>query len=426
MNKAMKDETKALVPRLRFPEFRGAGEWITKELGQVAELLTEKAGDKKFVLMSITAGIGLVSQLEKFGREIAGAQYKNYFVIGNNDFAYNKSATKDYPEGFIALYEVDSQAAVPNSIFTCFRIEKNEIIPRFLKYQFLNNLHGRWLRKFITIGARAHGSLNIDNRDLLALPVPMPNGESSVNEQQKIADCLSSLDTLIAAQADKLDTLKNHKKGLMQQFFPREGETVPRLRFPEFREAGEWKETPLGAFIQDFRKKSSVQDEYEVLTSARYGLVRQKDYYDNVRITGRDNVGFNVIPPGYITYRSRSDDRRFFFNENDLGITGIISTYYPVFSLKRACNKFFTSLLDQSQIKVGMYSVGTSQTVLSLNELKRIRLFFPKINEQQKIADCLSSLDAVITAQAEKLETLKDHKKGLMQQLLPSPDAVSA
>ena len=208
------------VPRLRFPEFRDAGEWTTKELSHLADLISEKAGKRKITLMSVTAGVGLISQIEKFGREIAGTQQKNYLVIQKNDFAYNKSATKDYPEGFIALYEGDAKGAVPNSIFTCFRVANNEIVPRFLNYQFLNNLHGRWLRKFITIGARAHGSLNIDSKDLFALPVPLPNGQSAVNEQQKIADCLSSLDALITVQAKKLDALKTHKKGLMQQLFP--------------------------------------------------------------------------------------------------------------------------------------------------------------------------------------------------------------
>lgn len=70
---------------------------------------------------------------------------------------------------------------------------------------------------------------------------------------KKIADCLSSLDALIAAQSDKLDALKTHKKGLMQQLFPREGEIVPRLRFPEFRGAGRWENKPLKKVFSIFQ-----------------------------------------------------------------------------------------------------------------------------------------------------------------------------
>lgn len=208
------------LPRLRFPEFRDASAWKTEKLGAVASLTTERAGNKTCIPMSITSGVGLVSQQEKFGRTIAGNQYKNYLVLQKNDFAYNKSATKEFPQGFIAMYSRDEPAAVPNSIFTCFRTNETKIVPTFLNYLFMGNLHGKWLKKYIEVSARAHGSLSIDDEDILSLPVPLPSGESSRVEQQKIADCLSLLDELIAAQAQKFQALKTHKKGLMQQLFP--------------------------------------------------------------------------------------------------------------------------------------------------------------------------------------------------------------
>ncbi len=409
----------ALVPERRFPEFQDAGDWESVSLGSLVSISTKKVGDKTCVPMSITSGVGLVSQMEKFGRIIAGDSYKNYLQLQKNDFAYNKSATKEYPEGFIALYTGEELAAVPNSIFTCFRIKAEAAFPKYLNYLFLGNLHGRWLRKFIEVGARAHGSLSINNSDLLALPVPVPAGPNAIKEQQKIADCLDSADALIAAQGQKVEALRAHKKGLMQQLFPQEGETQPRLRFPEFRDAGDWKEGPLAKFIQEFREQSTVQDEYEVMTSARSGLVRQRDYYDNDRITERSNIGFNVIPPRYLTYRSRSDDRRFYFNENNFGITGIVSIYYPVFRILGGSNKFFIELFSAFSRTIGNLSVGTSQTVLSINQLKKIRLPIPGEAEQQRIANCLTSLDELIDAESRKLDTLKTHKKGLMQRLLP-------
>lgn len=231
----------SFTPRLRFPEFRSAGVWSTEPLGALVSTSTEKVGDKICIPMSITSGVGLVSQEEKFGRVIAGDSYKNYLLLKQNDFAYNKSATKEFPEGFLALYSGEKLAAVPNSIFTCFRVKGESPMPRFLNYLFLGNLHGQWLRKFVQVGARAHGSLSINDSDLLALPVPLPKGPSSVTEQQKIVDCLSWLDELITAQARKVEALKTNKSGLMQQLFPRKGETQPRLRFPEFRGAGPWR-----------------------------------------------------------------------------------------------------------------------------------------------------------------------------------------
>ena len=194
---------------------------------------------------------------------------------------------------------------------------------------------------------------------------------------------------------------------------------VPTLRFKQDDGSNfpTWKKCKFGIFVEEFKQNSTKQDEYEVLTSARSGLIRQKDYYDNDRITERLNAGFNIIPCNYMTYRSRSDNRRFYFNENNLGITGIISTYYPVFKIKNGINKFFIELLFYHQHKIGQYSVGTSQTVLSINELKKIYFSVPSLPEQQKIADFLSSVDAKIDAIKAQIEKLEAFKKGLLQQM---------
>ncbi len=192
---------------------------------------------------------------------------------------------------------------------------------------------------------------------------------------------------------------------------------VPQVRFPEFRE--NWSKSLLGNEVKEFRLNSTIQDEYEVLTSARRGLIRQVDYYGEGRITERNNVGFNVIPPDYVTYRSRTDNGRFYFNHNDLGITGIISVYYPVFSSVTGSNAFLATLLNHFSILIGSHSVGTSQRVLPLSKLLRVMLPIPDPAEQQKIADCLTSLDELIATQAQKVAALKTHKKGLMQQLFP-------
>ena len=89
------NKKKAIVPKLRFPEYIGSELRITK-LGKISSVVKEKAGEKKYTLMSVTSGVGLVPQSEKFGREIAGDSYKNYIVIKKYDFAYNKSSTKQF------------------------------------------------------------------------------------------------------------------------------------------------------------------------------------------------------------------------------------------------------------------------------------------------------------------------------------------
>lgn len=164
---------KNLAPELRFPKFAGTG-WDSTKLGRISSIVKEKAGENKYPFMSVTSGVGLVPQTEKFGREIAGDSSKNYIVIRKYDFAYNRSATKQFPEGYIAMLDQYDVAAVPGSIFTCFRITDKKSYPPFFNYLFQNNYHGHWLRKYIEIGARAHGSLNVDTKHLWSMPLALP------------------------------------------------------------------------------------------------------------------------------------------------------------------------------------------------------------------------------------------------------------
>ena len=418
----------ALVPKLRFPEFRGAGSWTTEALGSVAKISTEKVGDKTCIPMSITSGIGLVSQMEKFGRVIAGNSYTNYLQLKKNDFAYNKSATKEYPEGYIALYSGNELAAVPNSIFTCFRIKGDSPEPLYLNYLFLGNLHGRWLRNFLEVGARAHGSLSINQNDLLALPIPLPSGKSSLREQQKIAECLSSLDELIAVQARKLDALKTHKKGLMQQLFPREGETQPRLRFPAFQNAPEWSFDSLGSIFDT--SSGGTPDR----TKAEY-------WNGNIPWITTSLVGFNIITEAeeFISDEGLRHSSAKVFPEKTILMAmygqGKTRGQVSMLGIKAATNQACAAILPRKEIdpRFVFLSLGSryeelrglsnsgGQENLSQGLIQALQFSYPKDKDEQKaIAACLTSLDALIAAQTQKHEALKTHKKGLMQQLFPS------
>ena len=423
-------EEKKLVPKLRFSEFQSAGAWTTEQLGAVATVSTQKVGNNVCVPMSITSGVGLVSQEEKFGRVIAGDSYKNYLLLKPNEFAYNKSATKEYPEGFLALYSGTALAAVPNSIFTCFRINGESPDVRFLNYQFSDNLHGRWLRKFIQMGARAHGSLSVNDSDLMALPVPVPSGATSVAEQQKIADCLSSLDELIAAQARKVDALKAHKKGLMQQLFPREGETQPRLRFPEFRDAGEWEE-------------QSVEDFGRVVTGSTPSTAQPAFYGGGIPFVSPadisdlrfvDETKTTLTTDGFAETRHIRAGSTLFVcigstigkvaqNVHDCATNQQINAVIPN---PKHSDGFVYFALSFASERISLLAGKQAVPIINKSLFSSVRLLTPQISEQQRIADCLSSLDTLITTATQALETLKTHKKGLMQQLFPSPEAVEA
>ncbi len=421
-------EQKRLVPKLRFPEFREAGKWTTDTLGSVAKISTEKVGDHTCIPMSITSGVGLVSQMEKFGRVIAGSSYANYLQLKKNDFAYNKSATKEYPEGFIALYSGDELAAVPNSIFTCFRIKGDSPVPQYLNYLFLGNLHGRWLRKFIEVGARAHGSLSINEDDLLALPVPLPSGKASVPEQQKIAECLSSLDEVIAAQARKLDALKTHKKGLMQQLFPREGETQPRLRFPEFQNAGEWVSDSLGTIFDtssggtpDRTKEEYWNGDIPWITTSlvAFNIITAAEAF--ISESGLNNSSAKIFPPNTILIAMYGQGK----TRGQVAMLGVKAATNQacaaILPTKGVDPNFVFLNLGSRYEEMRRLSNSGGQENLSQGLIQGLQFSYPADPaEQQRIAACLSSLDDLITTETQKLAALKTHKKGLMQQLFPS------
>jgi type I restriction enzyme S subunit len=244
------DDTKTLTPKLRFPEFRKDGAWRPRSLSDLCTRIVEKVGDAKLTPVSITAGRGFVSQAEKFGRDIAGAQYKNYTYLRRGEFAYNKGNSNLYPQGCVYRLKEFDEAAASNA-FICFRLAEGNA-SGFFEGLFEKNAHGRQLTRFLTSGARSDGLLNIKPEEFFSVEFPIPPRPA---EQQKIADCLASLDELIAAQGRKVEVLRAHKKGLMQQLFPSEGETLPRLRFPEFRNAGEWETKPLAQIAENLDSK---------------------------------------------------------------------------------------------------------------------------------------------------------------------------
>lgn len=419
----------ALVPKLRFPEFREAGDWTVETLGSLVRISTEKAGEKTCIPMSITSGVGLVSQTEKFGRIIAGSSYANYLLLETGDFAYNKSATKEYPEGFIALYSGDQLAAVPNSIFTCFRIKDESSLPQYLNYLFLGNLHGRWLRKFIEVGARAHGSLSINEDDFLALPVPLPSGKKSVAEQKKIAECLSALDEVIAAQARKVDALKTYKNGLMQKLFPGEDETQPRLRFPEFRNVGGWEMKRVDQHGDVLAGKALAVNAPGVLRP----YLRTKNVLDGA-IDVADVLAMPMTDAEFSRFEILDGD--VLLNEGQsLELVGRASIYRGEFRRRCAmqnqllrfraylstCPEFAAQVFRKCQ-KDGTFAKVAAQTTsvahLGSSRFSSLELAWPpSLAEQQRIANCLSGVDALTTGAAERLEALKRHRRGLMQQL---------
>ena len=419
-----KDTQQGVVPALRFPEFLKCENWDVTRLKQISTRITIKVGDSQLLPVSISAGIGFVAQTEKFGRDISGEQYHNYIELNKGEFAYNKGNSKKYPQGCVYRLEEFDKVAAPNA-FLCFRFNDN-VIPDFFKGYFDSNYHGKQLQNIITSGARSNGLLNIGADDFFNIILPIPKDKA---EQQKIAECLSSIDALIKAAENKIDKLKNHKKGLIQQLFPAEGKTVPALRFPEFQNAGEWNPYKLNDFGPFFR--GLTYSTADVNDNDGIGVLRATNIQNNRLILDQDLVFVNKtcsfeqrLQKGDVVI-CMSNGSKALVGKNaeldqDIPYDLTVGAFCSIFRPKNVFAKYL--LQTDSYTKFVALAIGGG----NINNLKNFDLenfvqFAPtKPEEQQKIADCLSSVDDLIAVQTNHLEALRNHKKGLMQQLFPN------
>ena len=239
----------------------------------------------------------------------------------------------------------------------------------------------------------------------------------SFEEQAQIGEYFSNIDHLITLHQRKCDEMKKMKKFMLQKMFPKNGQKNPEIRFDGFTD--DWEQRKLGDVVEDYVEKTTVEDQYPVLTSSQQkGIVLQDDYFSGERVSQNGNIGYFVIPRGYFTFRSRSDNDVFVFNRNDAVDMGIISYFYPVFKPKGVNSDFLLRRLNyglEDQIKIN--SEGTGQHVLSLKKFKNIVGVFPSYEEQKKIGSYFSQIDHLITLHQRKVDNLKNLKKYMLQNM---------
>ncbi len=387
----------ALVPKLRFPEFRGSRGWENKVIGPYLEDCSGRVPPDTELPVYSSTREGLKRQDAYFDGRVL--QNKNeYGVVPPGCLVYRHMSDDglfkfniNQTGGDIAVskeYPVFSTKGL-NPVFLLAKLNDGLDFKNFALSQKAGGTR-----------TRLYFSRLCEWRTLLP----------SLAEQQKIAECLSSMDELMAAQARKVDALKTHKKGLMQQLFPREGETQPRLRFPEFQNAGEWEQKPLGGLCRIRTGKKDANEgaadgAYPFFTCAEKHIYSHNYSFDAeaILIAGNANVG----QTSYYTGKFEAYQRTYVLTD----FKGIFVPY--LYSVLNA--NLRPDLLAQVQTSAMSY--------IRLPMLEEYQINAPPSQgEQQRIATCLSSLDALISAETQKHEALKTHKKGLMQQLFPSPE----
>ncbi|MCZ7580610.1 MAG: restriction endonuclease subunit S [Fimbriimonadaceae bacterium] len=399
-----------LVPKLRFPEFRDTPECPMQPLSTVAEFVAERVPLSALDLCSYIStetilpdfgGVGKAPALPTSG---SFTRYAPGDVLIANIRPYLKK-----------VWHADRAGGASNDVIVVR--SKPTASPGYVACLLRSD---RFI-DYIMRGAKGVKMPRGDVALMKAYPVPVP----SPAEQRKIAECLTSLDELIAAEGRKLEALRAFKKGLMQNLFPREGETTPRLRFPEFRTAGEWEET-------------SIARTADVITGSTPSTAR-REYYGGA---------YQFVSPADITEERYVEQTKTTLSEEGFAVTRFVpagsvlfvcigSTIGKVAQNKEHCatnqqinavvpgpdsfGDFLYYGLAQLSGAVAALAGRQAVPIVSKSLFSSIKIRCPGLPEQRRIASCLGSLDTLITEQAKKLNTLKTHKQGLMQGMFPAP-----
>jgi len=426
-NKLAMSKAEGLIPEMRFPEFKNEGEWSQKNLAEFNDLVS---GDGNWILSKdITpngefkivqlSSIGFGALKEKVLKTISNETFHELkgTLIQKGDLLINRMVDSNRINCCIFPYD----GKYVTSVDVCW-IRSNSFFDNYFLMSSLCEESNQIKLLSLSSGS---GRVRISKNNLFEkFHFLLPKNP---NEQQKIASCLSSLDELISAHSQKLELLKDHKKGLMQNLFPQEGETVPKYRFPEFENDGEWVEKKLGEVAEINRGKSKHRPRNEsFLYGGRYPFIQT----GNIREAGLYLTKFNQ------TYSEAGLKQSKLWNENTLCVTiaaNIAET--TILKIKACFPDSVIGILPKTELsevvflhyqfeifkeRVQSEAQGVAQANLNQEKLSEMEFVFPPtIGEQQKIAFCLSSVEELITAQTEKIEQLKLHKKGLMQGLFP-------
>lgn len=424
MNKDQKlalSEAEGLIPELRFSEFTKEKEWNECELGELCDYWNGASHENgvsdngDYYLISLNS-IDIDGNLKKEMKRLSytdNSLQKNDLVMVLSDVAHGN---------FLGLTDIiPNEKYVLNQRMAGLRVKDQKQVNSFFLRAYINKN-----QKYFKLKGQGSSQLNLSKSSVTEFPVKIPKNPA---EQQKIASCLSSLDEVIAAHSQKLELLKDHKKGLTQNLFPQEGEKVPKFRFKEFENDGEWKVKEFSSYIKLYRG-SSPRPIQEYLTQSETGVnwikigdtknaVNSKIFQVEEKITPKGAEKSRKVEKGELILANSMS----FGKTYELAIEGYIyDGWFVLREYEKYFGKAFLLQLLNSEYMQSQYqrlSAGGIVQNISSEIVYKTMLFHTSIQEQQKIASSLSSLDALIMAQAEKIEQMKLHKKGLMQGLFP-------
>ncbi len=423
-----------LVPKLRFPEFYNDREWGSKKLGILCKVITKGTTPTTLGYNYVNSGVNFI-KIEAIQNGKINLKKVAYIEEECNE-VLKRSQLKEKDIlfsiagalGIVTEVEKNILPANTNQALAIVRLNNDVNVSYVIKYLGSEKITNEVLK--LKAGA---AQPNISLSQLANFDILIPCSK----EQQKIAACLSSLDDLITAENEKLDVLKNYKKGLMQQLFPAEGHKVPKLRFPEFKDNGEWEDKKFESVVniidgdrglnypkaEDFTesgfciflnaknvtKQGFIFDNLQFITKEKDDAMRKgKLKRLDVILTTRGSVGQFAYYDENVTFENMR------INSGMVILRANSNLISPDFLYEFCKSELISAYVNNN-------AFGNAQQQLTVSLIKNLPIQYPIDKaEQQKIAACLSSLNDQILAQTQKIDKLKLHKKGLMQQLFPT------
>lgn len=400
------------TPRLRFPGF--SGEWDYVNGNELFEPVSNKNHNSDLPILALTQDQGAVPRdMINYNVIASDKSVAGYKVVEVDDFIISLRS-------FQGGIEYSRYKGLCSPAYIVLKKKNTELSSDFYRIYFKSYNYIQALNRNLE-GIRDGKMISYQQFSEIKLPAPSPA------EQNKIASFLSSMDDVITEQKQKVEALKEKKKGLMQQLFPQQSETTPRLRFPGF--SGEWEERSMDDVFTRITRRNSDNNQNVLTISAQYGLINQLEFF-NKNIASSDVTGYYLLHKGEFAYNKSSSQGRLVGAIKPLKLydKGVVSTLYICFK----CNnpqeidyweQYFDAGVFDKEIMTIAQEGARNHGLLNIptNDFFNLKVKSPTLAEQQKIASCLSSLDSMIGSEQSKLDVLKEHKKGLMQQLFPQP-----
>lgn len=392
-------------PKVRFKGFTDA--WEQRKLREITDRITRKNQDLVSTLpLTISAQYGLIDQNEFFDKRVASKDVSGYYLVNKGEFAYNKSTSSDAPWG--AIKRLDRyENGVLSTLYIVFAIkDENQIDSDYLVSYYDTDLWHRGVREIAAEGARNHGLLNITPADFFETQLAVPQ---DIEEQKAIGKYFSKLNDLITFHQRKCEQTKKLKKYMLQKMFPKEGQTVPEVRFEGFTDA--WEKRKLGDIGScqsgigfpdaeqggtegiPFFKVSDMNlngNEYELVYSNNYVTQEQIERKKWKPITEVPAIFFAKVGAAVMLNRKRLVNTPFLLDNNTMAYK---------FGNDWDTN-FGRTLFDTINL-ASLVQVGALPSY-NANDVESIEIALPTIEEQKKIGEYFANLDHLITLHQRK------------------------